>query len=40
MVTEATLISKGSLNDLIQVIEIEESPLLQADLLEIGKGKN
>lgn len=39
MVTEASPVSKGSLNDLLQEIDIEESPLFQADLIETGKGK-
>lgn len=27
------------MNDLLQAIDIEESPLVQADLLELGKNK-
>ena len=32
-------ISKGDLNDLLQAIDIEESPLGQVDLIESGKEK-
>lgn len=31
--------SKGSLKDLLQAIDIEESPLVQVDLMEASKGK-
>ena len=31
--------SKGSLNDLLQAIDIEETPLVQAELLEANKNK-
>jgi len=34
-----SLASKGTLNDLLQAIDIEETPLVQADLLEAGKNK-
>lgn len=39
MVTEEIPVSKGSFNDLLQAIDIEESPLVQADLIESGKDK-
>lgn len=39
VVTKASPISKGSLNDFLQAIDIKESPLVQADLIETGKGK-
>jgi len=39
MITKGSPASKGSLNDLIQAIDIEESPLVRADLMEATKGK-
>ena len=39
MTIEETPVSKGDLNDLLQAIDIEESPLVQADLIESGKDK-
>jgi len=39
VVTEESSVSKGSLNDLLQAIDIEESPLVRADLIESGKDK-
>lgn len=32
-------ISKGDLNDSLQAIDVEESPLVQEDLIESGKDK-
>lgn len=40
MVTDESLVSKGNLNDLLQAIDIEESPLVQADFNELGEGKS
>jgi len=40
MIIEESLVSKGDLNDLVQAIDIEESPLVQADLIELGKDKD
>lgn len=37
--TEESPVSKGSLSDLLQAIDIEESPLVRADLIESGKDK-
>jgi len=31
--------SKGSLNDLLQPFDIEESPLVHIDLIEVGESK-
>ena len=39
MIIEESPVSKGDLNDLLQAIDIEESPLVQADLVELGKDK-
>lgn len=39
MVTEGTPVSKGSLNDFLQAIDIGESPLVRADLIEACKYK-
>ena len=39
MVTEASVVLKGSLNDLLQAIDIEEFPLVRVDLIETRKGK-
>jgi len=39
VVTEDTPVSKGSLNDILQEINIEESPLVQEDVTESGKYK-
>lgn len=39
MVTKESSVSKGNLNDLLQAIDIEESPLVQADLIKSGKDK-
>ena len=36
---EESPVSKGDLNDLLKVIDIEESPLVQVDLIESGKEK-
>ena len=38
-IMEESHVSKGDLNDLLQAIDIEESPLVQADLLESEKDK-
>jgi len=38
-VIEESPVSKGSLNDLPQAIDIEESPLVRVDLIELGKDK-
>jgi len=40
VIIEESLVSKGDLNDLLQAIDIEESPLVQADLVESGKDKD
>jgi len=39
MVTKESSVSKGNLNDLLQPINIEESPLVQSDLIKLGKDK-
>src|ERR1700733_2498758 len=39
VVAEESPGSKGNLNDLLQAIDIEESPLVQADLIESSKDK-
>ena len=39
MIIEESPVSKGDLNDLLQAIDIEESPLVQADLITPGKDK-
>lgn len=39
MITEGSPASKGSLNDFLQAIDIEESPMVRADLMEASKGK-
>jgi len=36
---EESPVSKGDLNDLLQAIDIEESPLVQANLIQSGKEK-
>lgn len=36
---EESPVSKGDLNDLFQAIDIEESPLVHANLIQSGKGK-
>lgn len=36
---EGNPVSKGDLNDLLQAIDIEESPLVQADLMQSRKEK-
>ena len=37
MAIEESPVSKGDLNDLLQAIDIEESPLVQAELIESDK---
>lgn len=37
MAIEESHVSKGDLNDLLQAIDIEESPLVQAELIESDK---
>jgi len=37
VIIEESPVSKGDLNNLLQAIDIEESPLVQADLIESGK---
>ena len=39
MIANESPTSKGSLNDLLQAINIEETPLFQAKLLEASKNK-
>ena len=39
VVAEESPVSKGSSNDLLQAIDIEESPLVKADLIESSKDK-
>lgn len=39
MAIEESPVSKGDLNDLLQAIDIEESPLVQANLIQSGKEK-
>lgn len=39
VVTDESPVSKGNLNDLLQAIDIEESPLVQEDLIKSGKDK-
>jgi len=40
VIIEDSPVSKGDLNDLLQAIDIEESPLVQADVIESGKDKD
>ena len=39
MIVDESPASKGSSNDLLHTIYIEETPLVQADLLEANKNK-
>ena len=40
VVSEEDLGLKGSLKDILQVIDIEESPLVQADFIRLDEGKS
>ena len=40
MVSEEDPGLKGSLNDILQAIDIEESPLVQADFISLDEGKS
>lgn len=39
IIVDGSPASKGSLNDLLQAIDIKESPLVRSDLMEASKGK-
>jgi len=40
VVTNESPASKGNLNDILYAIDIEESPLVQADFIELGERKS
>ena len=40
MVSGESLGLKGDLNDMLQAIDIEESPLVQADFIKLDEGKS